>query len=367
MSTTQPSQIATLGLFEKRLPGDDCLLELARLRFLEARMGAEIHAATPDQLDWLMHFRPWDDAPVVIHLPREFSLLDERSQKGIVDLAGRAAGRVSGMVLHDQQAMVLRTAECIEAAWKLDTQLEKIQQRPILFIEYAVGLEPRDFIQFFTSILDLDSISCCIDIGHVGIRATRVAYAQKHRGEDICALKSQPPRLPALMPEIEAAVAEGTAVTHALIEAICGLKRSLHFHLHDAHPLSTSSPFGVSDHLSFEAEIPIAFEHNGRRTLPPMFGPAGLSKLIGRTLELIGQRPVSFTLEIHPTPEQLPLGDAAGLFEHWQDKAHAEQMNHWLSVLSRNHLLLRQAIQSATEPPPAPAPSRADSETACSI
>jgi len=39
----------TLGLFEKRIEGDDALLELARLRFKQARMGAEMHAATPQQ------------------------------------------------------------------------------------------------------------------------------------------------------------------------------------------------------------------------------------------------------------------------------------------------------------------------------
>ena len=367
MSTTQPSHIATLGLFEKRLPGDDCLLELARLRFLEARMGAEIHAATQEQLDWLMHFRPWEDAPVVIHLPRDFHLLDERSQKAIVDLATRAAGRVSGLVLHDHQALVARRAECIDAAWKLDAQLEKIQRGPRLFIEYAVGLEPGDFIQFFASILDLDNLSACIDIGHVGIRAARVAYGQKHQGEELCALKSQPARLRVLMPEIEAAIERGAAVTLELIEALCRLKRPLHFHLHDAHPLSTSSPFGVSDHLSFEADIPIPFEYKGRRTVPLMFGPGGLSKLIARTMELMGKRPVSFTLEIHPTTEREPLGDATGLFEHWQDKANAEQMNHWLLVLGRNHLLLREAIKAATPQPADAHPSTADSETACSI
>ena len=33
----------TLGLFEKRIDGDDCLLDLARLRFQQAGLGAEMH------------------------------------------------------------------------------------------------------------------------------------------------------------------------------------------------------------------------------------------------------------------------------------------------------------------------------------
>jgi len=337
MSTTEPSKVTTLGLFEKRMPGDDCLLELARLRFREARMGTEIHAAAPEQLAWLLHFRPGKMPQVVVHLPRDFNLLDENSQHQILDLAARGAGQVSGMVLHDQAAMATRRDDYINAAWKLDSQLEKINGCPTLFIEYAAGLEPADFSRFFSSLLDLGTVSACIDIGHVGIRATRVAYAQNHRGEDICALKSQPARFPQLINEIEAAVAAGAIAAFELVEVICALKKPVHFHLHDAHPLSTASPFGVSDHLSFFAEIPIAFEHNSRRAVATMFGPSGLSELVARTLESTASRAVSFTLEIHPTKERLPLGDAAALFEHWHDKTGAEQMNHWLAVLSRNH------------------------------
>ena len=366
MTITQPT-VTTLGLFEKRMPGDDCLLELARQRFLQARMGTEIHAGNPEQLDWLLHFRPWDDAPVVVHLPRDLNLLDEISQKRILELAARGAGRVSGLVLHDHPSMAARKEDYINSAWKLDAQLEKISKCPTLFIEYAAGLDPADFIRFFSSILDLGAISACIDIGHVGVRAARTAYARNHPGQDVCSLKSQPPQLSKLITDVEAAVACGVDAAFHVIENLCALKRPLHFHLHDAHPLSTVSPFGLSDHLSFFAEIPINFEHEGRRALSPMFGPEGLSKLVARTLDLVGSRPVSFTLEIHPTGERLALGDAAVLFEHWSDKAGAEQMNHWLVVLSHNHELLRQAIQSASPQKSIPASSVADSETACLI
>jgi hypothetical protein len=61
----------------------------------------------------------------------------------------------------------------------------------------------------------------------------------------------------------------------------------------------------------------------------------------------MGPSLTSFTLEIHPTSQRLPLGDASSLFEHWADKTNAEQMNHWLAVLARNHVLLRQAIEAA--------------------
>jgi len=83
--------------------------------------------------------------------------------------------------------------------------------------------------------------------------------------------------------------------------------------------------------------------------VPLMFGPAGLARIVAKAIEAI--RDVSFTLEIHPTGERLLLGeDAAPLFGHWRDKTNAEQMNHWLSVLARNHALLLEAIEAASSP-----------------
>jgi hypothetical protein len=75
-----------------------------------------------------------------------------------------------------------------------------------------------------------------------------------------------------------------------------------------------------------------------------MFGPAGLGRLVAKAIAAIGD--VSFTLEIHPTADRLPLGDdVVPLFGHWRDKTNAEQMNHWLSVLSLNHALMLEAMK----------------------
>ena len=104
-SSFQPRAL-TLGLFEKRIEGDDCLMELAGRRFLQAGMGAEMHAGTPEQLFGLMKFRPSEETPVVVHLPRDFHLADGRSQGRIVAFAWRFAGRVHGLVLHDHADMV---------------------------------------------------------------------------------------------------------------------------------------------------------------------------------------------------------------------------------------------------------------------
>src|SRR5436305_461690 len=143
--SSQPRSL-TLGLFEKRIEGDDCLMELARRRFQQAGMGAEMHAGTPEQLYGLMKFRPSEEAPVVVHL--------------------------------------------------------------------AVHAAPA-------TVLDV-------------------------------------------------------------VENLGALGKPVHFHLHDAHPLSTFSPFGVSDHLSFLAEIPLRFDYPGRRSLPLMFGPPGLGRIVAK-------------------------------------------------------------------------------------
>lgn len=339
--------IKTLGLFEKRIQGDDALMQLAQRRFAEAGMGAEMHAATPEQLDWSLNFSPGGNAPVVVHLPRNLDLAQEQTRDRIVEFAKRFAGQVHGLLVHDHAQMAARRSDYVAAAWKLDEQLEKIEQCPFLFVEYAAGLEPADFAQFFSETHDLDRIGVGIDIGHVGIRAAQTAYARKHKGEDICALKSQGSRLRQVIDDVEAAVAAGPATVLELLGTISKLNKAVHFHLHDGHPLSIFSPFGVSDHLGFEVGIPINFEYHGRRTLPTMYGPAGLAKVVSRALELLGAKRLSFTLEIHPTGARLPLGDASALFQRWTDKTNAEQMNHWLALLARNHELLLQAIREA--------------------
>jgi hypothetical protein len=347
MNKPRPIHPLTLGLFEKRIEGDDYLLELARRRFQEAGMGAEMHAGTPEQLESALKFRPAPDAPLVVHLPRDFNLANEFSRRQIADFAGRFAGRVHGLVLHDHRDMATRPDEFVCAAREINSRLQPITCCPLLFVEYAVGLEPEVFTKCFESIRELEKISACIDVSHVGIRQAQRAYAQIHPGEDVCALKSQSAKLPHVMADTDTAVNSALPTVLNLIAAIGALGQPVHFHLHDGHPLSTFSPFGVSDHLSFLMEIPLPFEHRGRRAVPLMFGPAGLSQIVAQALKTIGAGRVSFTLEIHPTFERLPLGEAAALFGHWRDKTNAEKTNHWLAVLQANHSLLREAINAA--------------------
>ena len=340
MNSSFPPRPITLGLFERRVAGDDSLMELARRRFHQADLGAEMHAETPGELDRLMKFRPSPKAPVVVHLPRNFNLMEEDARTRILDFASSFAGRVYGLVVHDRAEMVTRRESFLRVARELDSRLTQIDRCPILFLEYAVGLEPETFARLFESIAELARFSACVDIGHVGIWQARSAYSQMHPGEDICLLKLQNVKLPQVIADVEKAAASALPAVLNLVEALGRLGKPVHFHLHDCHPLSTLSSFGVSDHLSFLQEIPLGFEYRGKRSVPSMFGCAGLSQVVVSAIETAGPERVSFTLEIHPTGDRLPLGDAAPLFGHWRDKTNAEQMNHWLSVLEQNHNLL---------------------------
>lgn len=319
-------------------------MKLASRRFSQAHMGAEMHAATPEQLEWVMAFRPWSEAPVVLHLPRHYNLTDELTRRRIYEFASRFCGGVSGMVLHDHKQIVQSNSAYIDAAREMNRQLLKLDPGPVLFIEYAVGLEPSEFATFFAQISDLDRLAPCIDIGHVGIKAALAAYARNHDGHDASSLKSQPPELRELIADVQSAVRSGRSAVFDLIQAIAAVQKPVHFHLHDGHPLSTFSPFGVSDHLSFLTEIPLNFVYRDRRSVPPMFGPEGLAELVCHVLRLVRRQQVSFTLEIQPTGERLALGQDGELFSHWTDKINAERTNHWLSVLSSNHELLRRTI-----------------------
>ena len=79
-----------------------------------------------------------------------------------------------------------------------------------------------------------------------------------------------------------------------------------------------------------------------------MFQPDGLKQIIRQALASFPSHTLSFTLEIHPSWDKIPLHNAGWLFEHWIDKTNAELMNAWLLTLCRNFDLLEQAVAEAT-------------------
>jgi hypothetical protein len=232
------------------------------------------------------------------------------------------------------------------AAQSVASQLEKIQDSPRLFIEYATGVAPGQFIEFFELARTIESVSACIDVGHVGIWQLRECYSRNHPGEEVCGLAPDHPRLPDVIADVLDAVRSSLPMALRVVEALGSFGKPLHLHLHDGHPLSKLSRYGVSDHLSFLTRIPLPFEHDHKWSLDPMYGPAGLFKIIAKAWQVADPGSVSFTLEIHPTEGRLPLRDAVGLFEHWRDHANAERMNYWLSVLLDNHQLVLEAQEA---------------------
>ena len=218
-----------------------------------------------------------------------------------------------------------------------------MRNSPLLYVEYAAGLEPDLFVEVLHALWDWERVSGCVDIGHIGMRQVRFAYSQKHPGTDICSLTPEDPELPLLIEDVQTAVGSALIVVLDVIRALGRMGKPLHFHLHDGHPLSTASPFGVSDHLSFLGKIPIPFEYRGKYFLDLMFGPSGLAAIVTESLRLLGPEKVSFSLEIHPGEGRLLLGDVSHLFDHWVDKTNAERMNYWLSLLVRNHQIIKES------------------------
>ncbi len=338
------------ALFQKRIDGDDALLRLARARFRGACLGAEFYTHTQEELAWLIGFSPFPDMPSMAHLSRDISLFESDSRDAVVDFAARFAGRVYGLVVHDEAEISTRLDEYVTLLGELQSRLTTIHGSPLLFIEYAVGLDPKTFLSLFRVARGLSRVSCCLDIGHLGLRLARHHYAELHPGNDVCGISPDDAGLHGLLADVETSLHSAVETSASIVGRLCSLGKPIHFHLHDAHPLSTSSPFGVSDHLSFLEDIPLPFSYRGSRVLPPMFGPYGLSRIVEASLTLPLEL-LSFSLEIHPSEGREALGPWAHLFDHWIDRTNAEKMNHWLSVLIKNYTVLQEILGSPKPDP----------------
>ena len=163
-------------------------------------------------------------------------------------------------------------------------------------------------------------------------------------GRDVCTLKSDSQELPAFIDQVQQAMDEARGVTMSLIRRLAQLKKPLHFHLHDGHPASTLSKYGVSDHLSFLQTIRIPFRHGGAQALRGMYGVNGLRDVVRLAQSLLPAEKLSFTIEVHPQEGRKPLGAQESLFNHWRDKTNAERMNYWIEMLLQNAMLVRDAF-----------------------
>src|SRR5208283_2647109 len=166
-----------LALFQKRIDGDDALLQLASLRFKEAGLGPEFYAETPDELERLLSFKPATEAPATVHLPRWINLFDENSRALVLAFAEKFKNRIFGLIIHDQNEIASRFDNYLTLLHGLESVLRNVVGSPCLFIEYAAGLEPDLFIELFRASHNFERVRSCIDIGHLGLWQARRVYS----------------------------------------------------------------------------------------------------------------------------------------------------------------------------------------------
>jgi len=338
-STNREVPESVHALFQRRVEGDDALLELAGLRFAQAGLAAEVYADTPSELEHVLRFLPPHRHLPVVHLTAARHLARAGPRRG-QEFAGRFAGRIAGLVVHDKREMAEQTDRLLAVLRELNVRLCERPDGAFFFLEYAAGLEPGWFVELAEKLQDAERVSCCIDVGHLGIRQASARFARSHPGLSLAGLSPGDGRLPELAADVQDAVGSAVGDVLDITRAIGRLGKHVHFHLHDGHPLVP----GLADHFSFLTRLPIPFSYQGRRSLGMMYGPGGLAAIVSAAIEACGLQEVSFTLEIHQVEGRLPLADASPLFSHWRDTTNAERMNYWLSVLGENALLVSQRI-----------------------
>jgi hypothetical protein len=331
---------AVMGLFQRRIPGDDALLRLARRRFLEAGIGAEVYAHDEDELRHVLNFAPTTERLPVVHLDRKLDLSRPDDQDRVVAFAERFAGQVAGLVVHDQREMAAHTDALVESLDALDRRLEPVAGGLVVFLEYAAGHPVAWFAGLGERLAPCATVSLAVDVGHVGIRHARRAFATVHPDIELTSLTVGDHRLPELVTDVVTAVASAQSVVLDLVDALGRSGRPLHLHLHDGHPLFP----GLEDHRSFLLRLPIPFEHAGRWSLEPLYGPEGLAAIVNATVRAAAG-PLSMTLEIHEGGGRLPLADPED-FRHWRDLTNAERMNAWLAVIADNAALVQAALHA---------------------
>lgn len=322
------------GLFQQRVAGDDALLQLARLRFEQAGLGAELYTHRMSSLERELSFAPTGFGLPTVHLDRGLDLLRDADRERVAAFAQRFAGRVAGFVIHDKRHMAERTAELVTALRRLDADITGCGS--MVFLEYAAGHPLEWFADLGAAVSDLATISMCIDIGHVGIHGAHRAVARSCPGVGFDGLQTDPDLLARHIDVVQQTVAGALPAVLELTRTLSRNGKPLHFHLHDGHPLIP----GLSDHFSFLTRVPLPFAYQGRRAVDTMYGPDGLRTIVDTAVAAAPDAPPSFMLEIHQAEGRRPLSDAADLFAHWTDLTNAERTNHWLAVLAENARLL---------------------------
>src|SRR5205085_1652107 len=110
----------------------------------------EFYAASPAELRLEQQFHPRQPSQTsTVHLPRFLRVFDRRCHEAILAFSEACDPTVRGMVLHDQPEVASQLDEYIHAVVALDQRLRDQGPGPMLFIEYACGLEIPQFVRLF--------------------------------------------------------------------------------------------------------------------------------------------------------------------------------------------------------------------------
>jgi hypothetical protein len=333
-----------LGLFQRLIDGDDALLRLAQRRFDEVGMGAEFYPENVQHLEWEWEFRPPSAPGHVAHLPRNWDLRAAEGREGVLQFARAFAGRLLGTTVHDQRGWGRDRRAVVDGLRRLDAELAGIVGAPEVFIEYAAGEPLESYTRILAEVADCPHISACVDIGHVGIFNARRVYDATHPGEALMRLRPDSPELPELIADVQDVVTLALPTVLEVIDSVTAWGKPVHLHLHDGHPLSQLSEYGVRDHLSFGQSITLPFAYDGETSVPPLYGREGLAQILATALSSASGDMLSFEVEIHPQPGQEPLGRHEDLFPHWKDRTNAERMNAWITRLQDNCRLVQELL-----------------------
>lgn len=328
------------GLFQRNIAGDDSLLGLTALRFGQEGMASELYAESPRELERLLRFVPDSDVLPTVHLDRRIDVLTYDGRNVIAEFQRRFTGQIAGVVVHDRPTMADRLEATATALRELG-ETSGAGPVPRVYLEFANGLSAEQFVVLAQLIDDVEHVSVCVDIGHVGIRHARSEISRRLGARGAPALFD--PDLAQDISPIAEAIGSALGAVTSLIDALGEIDKVVHVHLHDGHPLTS----GIADHRGFLTRVPIPFPFDGRFSLPQLYGPRGLSEILLHAQRMKAQP--SYTLEIHRVEGRLPLQDAQPMFAHWSDLTNAERVNYWLAVLAQNHTLAVELLRSAMQ------------------
>lgn len=165
-------------------------------------------------------------------------------------------------------------------------------------------------------------------------------YARKNSGINVKQFKPGADMTSDIFGRIEESVRQGRGDSLKFIDSLTRIGACTHFHLHDGHPLSTFSPYGVCDHLPFFWEIPTYLPGIGNAG--GIYGVSGLRQVLQIALKNLQSDMVSFTLEIHPQKGLKELNESEKrFFVNWTDLTNAKAMNFWMDLVVQNAVIFK--------------------------